>query len=260
MLTMYCNSYRKNLPLNSQFDQKTLMCGAIAYETELRNGCIHRGYLMDDEGEHISHLNYWLGDLTGTYWVWKNAEEEFIGVNHYRRFWNESEISDLKENTLYVPKPYPLDCSLRSHHEFFNGKIGLDILEKVILEKRSNLDISIMEVLNTGNNLYGANSFFGHREIFSTMCEKVFPTVFECLKDYLVANVPHSYNHPSVDGSKDRFQQRRGMAYLTERIISAILIDRERYLPGIEVVPITLQHIGINESHENIKNKQYRIT
>lgn len=252
MLTLYCNSYRKNLPLDSQFNQKTLMCGAIAYDPEMREEYAQLGYLMDDEGEHISHLNYWLGDLTGTYWVWKNAREEFVGMNHYRRFWNASEITDLKEDTLYVPKPYPLDSSLRSHHEFFNGDIALKILERVILEKRSNLDISILEILNSKNDLYVANSFFGHRKVFNMMCELVFCTVFECLKDYLVANVPHHYNHPSVDGSKDRFQQRRGIAYLAERLISAILIDREKYLPGIEVVPITLQHVGINESYEYV--------
>jgi hypothetical protein len=253
MLTLYCNSYRKNLPLNSQFDQKTLMCGAIAYEKEMRDEYVQLGYLMDDEGEHISHLNYWLGDLTGTYWVWKNAKEEFIGMNHYRRFWNESEIGNLRENTLYVPKPYPLDSSLKSHHEFFNGTITLEILEKVILEKRSNLDISILEILNSKNDLYMANSFFGHREVFNIICDKVFPTIFECLKDYLVANIPHPYHHPSVDGSKDRYQQRRGIAYLAERIISAILIDSQRYLPGIDTVPVTLQHVGINESYEYVK-------
>jgi len=43
----------------------------------------------DDTGDNISHLNRYLNELTGHYWVWKNFDlrsVEFIGFCHYRRY------------------------------------------------------------------------------------------------------------------------------------------------------------------------------
>ena len=45
----------------------------------------HVGFIFDDEGENISCLNPWFGDLTVLYWAWKNAKDEHLGVCQYRR-------------------------------------------------------------------------------------------------------------------------------------------------------------------------------
>ncbi len=45
------------------------------------------GYLGDDTGDNISGKNDRYGELTGLYWVWKNApENDVVGMCHYRRF------------------------------------------------------------------------------------------------------------------------------------------------------------------------------
>ena len=49
------------------------------------------GYLGDDTGEHISDLNLYLNEITALYWMWKNTSHEIIGLNHYRRFFTESD-------------------------------------------------------------------------------------------------------------------------------------------------------------------------
>ena len=68
-------------------------------------------WIKDNEGINISNKNKNFGTLTSHYWLWKNklddySDEDWIGINHYRRFWlnkNSSKnvnISNLSENIL----------------------------------------------------------------------------------------------------------------------------------------------------------------
>lgn len=48
----------------------------------------HFGYICDNSGyDHISGKNMFYCELTGLYWMWKNApEQKYIGLCHYRRY------------------------------------------------------------------------------------------------------------------------------------------------------------------------------
>lgn len=51
-------------------------------------GTFTKNYLRDDIGDNISRKNKYFCELTGYYWLWKNATEqadEVIGIVHYRR-------------------------------------------------------------------------------------------------------------------------------------------------------------------------------
>jgi len=65
------------------------------------------GFVFDDD---IPQLNEYFGDLTATYWIWKNSTYDFVGTSQYQRFWDDS-ISTLsfEKNTLYVQEPRVLD-------------------------------------------------------------------------------------------------------------------------------------------------------
>ena len=51
------------------------------------------GYAGDDTGDNISALNRYLNEITALYWIWKNTRHTIIGLNHYRRFFTESDDS-----------------------------------------------------------------------------------------------------------------------------------------------------------------------
>ena len=70
----------------------------------------------DNNGINISSKNKNYGTLTSHYWLWKNeinnyADDDWIGINHYRRFWIKKntekniEISNLPQNILREVPP-----------------------------------------------------------------------------------------------------------------------------------------------------------
>lgn len=57
-----------------------LLCGAD-YHKEIK-------ILGDNTGDNISIKNKNYCELTGIYWIWKNINSDYIGVCHYRRYFN----------------------------------------------------------------------------------------------------------------------------------------------------------------------------
>ena len=59
------------------------------------------GYQRDDEGENISSKNGYYCELTGLYWAWKNLDNEYIGLSHYRRYFAENKKIPTKEEDRF---------------------------------------------------------------------------------------------------------------------------------------------------------------
>ena len=60
----------------------------------------------DASGNNISNLNQLLNEMTSIYWFWKNKQlPDYVGFNHYRRFFLRESISDYADYDIIISKP-----------------------------------------------------------------------------------------------------------------------------------------------------------
>ncbi len=60
-------------------------------------------YQRDDEGENISIKNPYYSELTGLYWAYKNLKADYIGLCHYHRYMDLSDVV-IENCNVILPK------------------------------------------------------------------------------------------------------------------------------------------------------------
>lgn len=233
-ISLYCNSFANHLPLKSQFNQRTLICGASFLSTLLRKEYLAKDFVFDDTGTNISNLNELLGDLTGLYWVWKNTNDEFVGVNQYRRFYNEKQLTTLKDNTLYVTNFINLPMSIWDHFAYNHGHLGISCLKKAIELNKIPMSLNMFDMLYHNNKLSTCNSFIAQRNIFDKTCNVLFDIMFELYhgSKYLLDVVQENIHR------KRSTKEKRVLAFLAERILTLIYFNSKYYLGNVNIVPV----------------------
>jgi hypothetical protein len=241
-LTLYCNCYNEHENLHTQFDQKNIMCGSVNLDLDYKAKLLSKNFLFDDTGDNISHLNEYFSDLTGLYWVWKNTDHEFVGTNQYRRFYDDNAIKQLKydDKTIYVSEPYSFGKSnTYAQYVYNHGEMGLLILKEAAKRGKINLDVALVDKLRTINFLSPANMFFTQNKVFNKLCSIMFEMVFEIYEGT-------KYSLPYIqEPIKDApgYNNNRVPAFLAERILNIIYIEKEYYLgKDYDVVSVPWRH------------------
>lgn len=69
--------------------------------------------LRDSTGDNIALLNPSFCELTAAYWIWKNVQEEVVGLAHYRRYFASS-TSNLTVKGKRIASPEEMTEMLKS--------------------------------------------------------------------------------------------------------------------------------------------------
>ena len=154
------------------------------------------GYIKDNVGDNISNLNASFCELTGLYWAWKNLNDGYIGLVHYRRYFGKKASNDPWEGVLtyknvepylgkikvFVPKKrwYIIE-TLYSHYAHTHYANQLDETRKIIQGRYPEYLNSYDKVIKRRYG-YMFNMMIMERNLLDDYCSWLFDILFE-LKD-----------------------------------------------------------------------------
>lgn len=220
--SLYCCCLPGKPPRFSSIAPVTsIMAGAVYLSEEERQIYEAKGWLMDDEGDNISCLNPYFGDLTVLYWAWKNANDDYLGVCQYRRPWIDEELLTAESNILYTPgyaifgnvEQQYMDC----HSIFPAPELTRDLARR----GRIPLSYEMIDSVWKQQKFYGCNMVRGPKELFNQYCEIVFATIMPLWEENKELCM-------SITG-----YQSRSIAFTAERLITAIILNADYFFgPG----------------------------
>ena len=159
------------------------------------------GYEGDNTGDNISGQNPFFCELTGLYWAWKNLNNDYIGLAHYRRHFSmkkklpkdvdgrvksvltlEEADRILEKADIILPKKrkYYIE-DLYSHYKHTLFIEPLDETGKIIKEKYPEY-FAEFEKLHKRTSAHMFNMFIMKREYLNEYCEWLFDILFELEK------------------------------------------------------------------------------
>lgn len=171
------------------------------------------GYMGDDVGENISHLNCYYSELTGHYWLWKNCKDvDYIGTCHYRRYLiNEQEKVLTKKEYQNLLRNYDLVTTKRvilnnSYHYGFSANHNINALDctgEVIRDLYPEYYDTYITLVHQ-NETYFGNMFVTSKTLFDQYCEWLF-TIFEEVSNRIDLDTDEDAYHKRVLGFISEF-------------------------------------------------------
>lgn len=184
-------------------------------------------YQRDNTGDNISEKNGSFCELTALYWIWKNTDDDYKGLCHYRRFFGKSNIrtswgTALSHNELVslldsadIVLPYVEHMKQTIKDEILIECCKPEVLEKlkqIVIESQPEYK-EAFDMVFSGNKCTLFNMLFCRKEIFDGYCGWLFPILFELEK--------------SVDMTGYTNYQRRLYGFLSERMLNVYVLHNK---------------------------------
>ena len=171
--------------------------------------------ILDDAGENISQWNRQFCELTALYWIWKNAQEDIVGLAHYRRHFllpeDWQERMEANEVKVILPVPLYVAPSLAGNYRERHDPSDWDYMMEYLRE-RDMQEAREAEAFFRKNLYSPCNMLITHKAVLEELCEWLFPILF--------AAAEHG-------GTKKDSYWNRYPGFLSERLIS-FFFERNR--------------------------------
>lgn len=190
-------------------EESVLQVGAVLTKERISSEAI-----LDCEGENISEKNKQFCELTGLYWIWKNACEDYVGLVHYRRHFllPDNWLERMVSNKVDVILPVPLYVAPSIAGNYMERHIASDweYLMKYFKENLPEEYETAVQIFS--GNLYSpCNMLIARKEVLDQLCEWMFPILF--------AVVEHG-------GEKEDAYMNRYPGFISERLITYFFESR----------------------------------
>ncbi len=226
------------------------------------------GFQRDDEGDNISEKNPNFCELTGLYWIWKNKDDDYKGLVHYRRYFGRSNLSskmsdiysydDLKDmlKDADMVLPYVENFKQNAKEEILISCCTEEIFRKL----KNTINELYPDYMTTFDRFWESNHaslfnmFFSNFEIFDAYCEWLFTILFKL--------------ESIVDISDLNDYQKRLYGFLSERLLNIWVMHNDLRIKNVPVITtemklseklLLLRRRYTNEiifrMHNSLKNK-----
>lgn len=201
-----------------------IMGGAALLTLEEQNILSRKGYVLDNDNANLSELNKYWGELSCVEWILLNANTSHIGNAQYRRGWIEPDSGWYGINTLYVPEA--ANFSITLEQQFYGGHRSFDgpaITRELADSGEWLFSRREIDEVWSQNKFFGCNMARGPTEHYKQFMGLLLSALFPLWKK-------HEEMFLSIEG-----YDKRAIAFLAERIMTGIILHRDKLLPGINI-------------------------
>ncbi|MCM1174201.1 MAG: DUF4422 domain-containing protein [Blautia sp.] len=201
----------------------------------------NRNFYTEHAGENIAYLNDRLNECTALYWIWKNTDSEYVGLNHYRRYFYNSEVKNyanyLTEDKIIeifedgydiiLPRITRLGMSVLNN---IRKEIGQELADRALeivrrlIEERIPMYASAFEYAMSKRIFYKCQLFVTKRVLLDDYCEWLFSFIIDAAKMF--------------DVSSCDTHHKRAIGYFAETMLTVWLLEqnvRVKELPIIDI-------------------------
>ena len=204
------------------------------------------GCLRDNTGDNISGRNANYCELTAMYWVWKNVDDPYKGLVHYRRYFGQRALSSRVEDILGYdalvglldrrdalaarPAVYHVDARSQLLMECCTPETFSKLEAVVAALSPDSMDD--FRAFFAGNRASQYNMLFCRRQLFDDYCAWLFPILFKL--------------EEQVDLTDANIYQKRLYGFLSERLMNVWMRHNElrvQYLPVVSTAYTLRDHL-----------------
>ncbi len=185
-ITVYMATSHKDRELKEKYQQpgwvKRIQVGAALTDERIANITDYDIQNGTRPIEQISFRNSLYGELTATYWMWKNTYHSVTGLFHYRRVL-EIDVTMLKaleakEIDAILPLPFVCYPNAAGQYGRYLNDEDLQVLWDILQIHEKERFEQIKEIIQD-KYLYNYNIVVARNEVFRDYCEWMFPILME---------------------------------------------------------------------------------
>lgn len=190
----------------------------------------NQSFYTEHSGDNISHLNDRLNECTALYWIWKNTNCEYVGLNHYRRYFYNNRVKNcanyLKEEKIneifedgydfILPVMKRLSLSVWENiTQSIGQELGSQALKIVssLLEERQPEYIKAFQYVMSATTFYRCQMFVTRRKLLEAYCSWLFSFLIEAAE--------------RLDVSDRDAHHKRAMGYFAETMLTVWLLEQD---------------------------------
>lgn len=147
------------------------------------------GYILDNcSKDNISSKNTNYCELTGQYWIWKNASEKVVGLVHYRRFFTSNQLSTNKRyfisrdridkivqngSIIVAQRNYTHTKNNREDYSKYHYEADWEVLKEIVVSEYPTYEKAFLE-MEKSNWFYPFNMLIAPKTVFNEYSKWLF--------------------------------------------------------------------------------------